>query len=178
MMIDATDAAIELAEKHGIDLAGLDGTGADGRILVSDVEAVVEAGQAQKLGHALPDRPGEEHNELTSRAILPLQAINGVSPAWPATPVAGVEKFAFANQGGLVTFLVAAGGWGPSVPSAKPLTVGVRGREEEDDLIAVIQPGEAAYIGPFPPGLYNRVDQLVWLDVAGEGNIAVLRVGV
>ena len=37
--IDATEAAIELAESLGIDLASVSGTGVDGRILVSDVRA-------------------------------------------------------------------------------------------------------------------------------------------
>lgn len=39
--IDATDAAAELAKEHGIDLATVEGTGASGRILKSDVEALV-----------------------------------------------------------------------------------------------------------------------------------------
>lgn len=42
--IDATDAASELAQEHGIDLADVEGTGADGRILKSDIEALVEEG--------------------------------------------------------------------------------------------------------------------------------------
>lgn len=37
--IDATDAAIELAAELGIDLATVSGTGAGGRILISDVRA-------------------------------------------------------------------------------------------------------------------------------------------
>lgn len=38
---DATDAAAELAAEHGVDLATVAGSGAGGRILVSDVEAVL-----------------------------------------------------------------------------------------------------------------------------------------
>lgn len=38
---DATDAARELAAEHDIDLAAITGTGADGRILKSDVEALL-----------------------------------------------------------------------------------------------------------------------------------------
>lgn len=43
-IIDATAAAIRLAAKHGIDLVALDGqgTGENGRILVSDVRALVD----------------------------------------------------------------------------------------------------------------------------------------
>lgn len=41
--VNATDAAVELAAEHGIDMADVEGTGEDGRILKSDVEAAVEA---------------------------------------------------------------------------------------------------------------------------------------
>lgn len=39
---NATEGAIELAAKHGIDLADVSGTGKDGRILKRDVEALIE----------------------------------------------------------------------------------------------------------------------------------------
>lgn len=42
--ISATDAASELAKEKGVDLATVKGTGADGRILVSDVEGAVATG--------------------------------------------------------------------------------------------------------------------------------------
>lgn len=38
----ASSAAAELAAKHGIDLAKVEGTGAEGNILKSDVEKVLE----------------------------------------------------------------------------------------------------------------------------------------
>lgn len=38
---DATEAAIKLAEEHDIDLAGVSGSGADGRILKSDIEKLI-----------------------------------------------------------------------------------------------------------------------------------------
>lgn len=41
---DATDAARELAEEEGVDLASVKGTGADGRITVSDVKAAADKG--------------------------------------------------------------------------------------------------------------------------------------
>jgi pyridoxal/pyridoxine/pyridoxamine kinase len=40
--VDATSAAEELASDHDIDLAELNGTGADGRILKSDVQAEID----------------------------------------------------------------------------------------------------------------------------------------
>lgn len=39
--IDATDTAVELAEEHDIDLSEVKGSGTDGRILKSDVEALI-----------------------------------------------------------------------------------------------------------------------------------------
>jgi pyruvate/2-oxoglutarate dehydrogenase complex dihydrolipoamide acyltransferase (E2) component len=39
---DATEAALELATAHGIDLSTVKGTGAGGRIIKSDVEALLE----------------------------------------------------------------------------------------------------------------------------------------
>ena len=41
--INITDAARKLAEEHGIDLAGLEGSGAGGRILKGDVEKAIRA---------------------------------------------------------------------------------------------------------------------------------------
>lgn len=41
---DATPAAIRTAREHGIDLSEVEGTGADGRIIVSDVTALIGNG--------------------------------------------------------------------------------------------------------------------------------------
>lgn len=40
----ASDAIIEFAKEHGVDLGKVVGTGKDGRIKKSDVEAVIDAG--------------------------------------------------------------------------------------------------------------------------------------
>lgn len=42
--VDATDAAKELAIQHGLNIADVQGSGTDGRILKSDVEALVNDG--------------------------------------------------------------------------------------------------------------------------------------
>jgi pyruvate/2-oxoglutarate dehydrogenase complex dihydrolipoamide acyltransferase (E2) component len=39
---NATDAAVKLADKLGIDLADVDGSGSDGRVTVKDVREAVE----------------------------------------------------------------------------------------------------------------------------------------
>lgn len=44
---DATPKAAELAAEHGLDLAEIEGTGAEGRILVKDVEAALAERAAQ-----------------------------------------------------------------------------------------------------------------------------------
>jgi pyruvate/2-oxoglutarate dehydrogenase complex dihydrolipoamide acyltransferase (E2) component len=41
--IDATDAAVALADANGIDLASITGTGKDGRVLEGDVKESLEA---------------------------------------------------------------------------------------------------------------------------------------
>jgi pyruvate/2-oxoglutarate dehydrogenase complex dihydrolipoamide acyltransferase (E2) component len=41
LTVNATDAAVELAQEHDIDLAEIEGSGTDGRVLKSDVEAVI-----------------------------------------------------------------------------------------------------------------------------------------
>jgi pyruvate dehydrogenase E2 component (dihydrolipoamide acetyltransferase) len=40
----ATQAARDLAEAHGVDLREVEGTGEDGRVLVADVERIIDAG--------------------------------------------------------------------------------------------------------------------------------------
>jgi pyruvate/2-oxoglutarate dehydrogenase complex dihydrolipoamide acyltransferase (E2) component len=40
--VSATPAAVELASSHGLDLATVEGSGADGRITVDDVRALIE----------------------------------------------------------------------------------------------------------------------------------------
>ena len=45
--IDVTPAAAELAEAEGIDLAALEGTGKEGRILKGDVEAAIKAREGE-----------------------------------------------------------------------------------------------------------------------------------
>lgn len=42
-VVDATTDAVELAEANGIDLASIDGTGKDGRIVVNDVKTAISA---------------------------------------------------------------------------------------------------------------------------------------
>jgi len=44
---DVTPAAAELAEAEGVDLAALEGTGKEGRILKSDVEAAIKAREGE-----------------------------------------------------------------------------------------------------------------------------------
>ena len=40
---EATEGAVSLAQLHGVDLATVQGSGADGRILVSDVRALISS---------------------------------------------------------------------------------------------------------------------------------------
>ncbi len=45
--LDITDAARELAEEHGIDLASVEGSGKDGRILKTDVQKAIKAQEGE-----------------------------------------------------------------------------------------------------------------------------------
>lgn len=40
-VVNATDAAIKLAEEYGIDISEVEGSGSDGRVTVGDVKAVI-----------------------------------------------------------------------------------------------------------------------------------------
>lgn len=40
--INATNGALALADEHGIDLRGVTGSGTDGRVIKSDVEAMID----------------------------------------------------------------------------------------------------------------------------------------
>jgi len=40
--VDATEAAVKLAEEHGVDLTKIEGSGKDGRITKGDVEALLQ----------------------------------------------------------------------------------------------------------------------------------------
>lgn len=55
---DATDAAIELAKEHEVDLDDVDGSGENGRIVKSDVEAFLDAEQGEE-----DPEPAEESAE-------------------------------------------------------------------------------------------------------------------
>ena len=40
--VDATDAAAKLASEHGIDLDSIEGSGKDGRIIMSDIKRLIQ----------------------------------------------------------------------------------------------------------------------------------------
>lgn len=46
--LEATPQAAELAKEHGLDLAEIEGSGAEGRILVADVEKALAGGEEGK----------------------------------------------------------------------------------------------------------------------------------
>lgn len=59
--------ARKIAEEHGVDLAGITGTGPDGRVIKRDVQAVVDGGGAQAAG--APSQSAKPQAE----AVPPLQ---------------------------------------------------------------------------------------------------------
>lgn len=59
--VDATAAAVKLAEEHGLDLSELEGSGSGGRITQADVQRVVSNP---------PEEGDHAHNEAEARAAL------------------------------------------------------------------------------------------------------------
>ncbi len=55
---DATDAAKALAAEYGIDLTTVTGTGQDGRIVIGDVDAIIQAATAEP-SEPIPDEAEE-----------------------------------------------------------------------------------------------------------------------
>src|SRR3712207_830107 len=69
--VDATDAARREARELGVDLAKIEGTGTDGRIIVSDVVEAAEAmgdGAAGKVGQQVQDAAGEATQQVQDTA--------------------------------------------------------------------------------------------------------------
>lgn len=64
--IDATEAALELAEELGVDLSEVEGSGADGRITKPDVEAFLEE---------VPEEDVEE--AMVDEEVFPLEELDG-----------------------------------------------------------------------------------------------------
>lgn len=77
--VNATDTAIKLAQEHGIDLSTVQGTGADGRILKTDVQAVVDALQSE--ANPTDDQPSDLADGAGGDQSG--DQVNGVSDAQP-----------------------------------------------------------------------------------------------
>ena len=84
--LDATPSAVALAEEHKIDLGEVEGSGVDGRVVKSDVEALV----LPKLG---PDAPlpkvSDEDVDLHTvvRVISKTNAMNPNASAFPSVQI-------------------------------------------------------------------------------------------
>lgn len=64
--IDATEAAVELAEELDIDLSEVEGSGIDGRITKPDVEALL-----------VDDEDTDEEDESEEEEVFPLEELDG-----------------------------------------------------------------------------------------------------
>jgi translation initiation factor IF-2 len=81
-----TGAAEELAEEHGIDPSDVEGTGADGRVLKSDVEAVIE-----ELEEAAEAEEAAEEKRKKSKPKPVRRGMPRPGPAASAAPGGSVE---------------------------------------------------------------------------------------
>lgn len=62
--VSISSNAKELADKHGLDLAKIEGSGRDGKIIVSDVKAAIEAaGSGEEKKEEENEEKKEEENE-------------------------------------------------------------------------------------------------------------------
>ncbi len=66
--IDATEAAVELAEELGVDLSEVEGSGAEGRITKPDVEAFLEE---------VPEESEEDDFGVGEEVTFPLEELDG-----------------------------------------------------------------------------------------------------
>lgn len=111
----------------------------------------------------------DEHEEQKRRVALPVQSVNRVT----LLPLALLQEggYTFPNTGRMVTALHV-------VASSKTAVVTVRGLGGKNDMVANLKQSEFAAVGPFAPELFNRVDNAVYVDIAGEVFAAVTRLGV
>jgi len=99
--VDITGAAEELAEEHGVDVTALEGTGKDGRILKSDVQAAVDRMQEEAeaaaeeeeeaAAEAGEEEEEEEKKKKKKRKPKPVKPEMSYRPAASAAPGGSVE---------------------------------------------------------------------------------------
>jgi pyruvate/2-oxoglutarate dehydrogenase complex dihydrolipoamide acyltransferase (E2) component len=97
--MNATEAAVALAAEHGLDLADVVGSGADGRILKSDVEAhlaellTAKDAEGAKVGEATPPTDAEILDAMLDEpeAVAEVRAQTELETAVP-------KELSFADQ--------------------------------------------------------------------------------
>jgi pyruvate/2-oxoglutarate dehydrogenase complex dihydrolipoamide acyltransferase (E2) component len=110
--IDATDAARREAKERGVDLTQVEGTGSDGRIIVSDV---VEAAEAMEEENGAAGQAAQQAQDAAGQAVGQAQQVAG-----QATDQAGqVAQQAQDTVGGLTGGLT--GGQGDDQQQGGPL---------------------------------------------------------
>jgi pyruvate/2-oxoglutarate dehydrogenase complex dihydrolipoamide acyltransferase (E2) component len=89
--IEATDAARREARERGVDLTKVEGTGSDGRIIVSDVVEAAEAMEAEAMGDGAATETAQGAQAVAGRAAGQAQQVAGQAQdaAGQATDQAG-----------------------------------------------------------------------------------------
>jgi pyruvate/2-oxoglutarate dehydrogenase complex dihydrolipoamide acyltransferase (E2) component len=89
--IEATDAARREARERGVDLTKIEGTGSDGRIIVSDVVEAAEAMEAEAMGDGAATETAQGAQAVAGRAAGQAQQVAGQAQdaAGQATDQAG-----------------------------------------------------------------------------------------
>ena len=95
--VDATPSAVALAEEREIDLDGVEGSGVDGRVVKSDVEALV----LPKLGPEAPLPKGSVEDVDLHSIVRVISKTNAMNPNASAFPSVQVDAYvaSFLAQG-------------------------------------------------------------------------------
>ena len=111
----------------------------------------------------------DEHDDANRRTWLQVHTVNGVCAQ---TPVTGEQFYRFHNHGRMVTAVLV------TAPADDAVGAIVRAPDDANNLTSIVLPGQTVVLGPFAPGVFNRLDQSVWLDVDRTAAVAVIRLGV
>jgi pyruvate/2-oxoglutarate dehydrogenase complex dihydrolipoamide acyltransferase (E2) component len=124
--IEATDAARREARERGVDLTKVEGTGSDGRIIVSDVVEVAETmeeGSASEVAQGAQDAAGQAADQAGQVAGQAKDAAGGAAQqaqdtAGQATDQVGQAANQAQDAAGGVTQQAAGGDEGPKATNA------------------------------------------------------------
>ena len=155
--IDATDAARRQARELGVDLTKIEGTGTDGRIIVSDV---VEAAEA------MGDGAGEEESEVSGDGAAGQVAGQAQQAVGQATDQAGQVAGQAQDTAGQVT-----GQAGQAVQGVQDTVGGLTGGGQQGGVGGLVG-GVTGQVGQAAQGVQDTAGQAVQQGQQAVGQAA------